>query len=127
MTRKECIFAEKAPEPGHYSHAVRYGDTLYLSGQVAEDPATGELVTGSIAAQTQRILENIQIVLEAAGSNLDNVLKVTVYLTDINQKPEMNDMYKKFFPKNPPARVAIAVKALDDGLDVEMDAIAGLG
>lgn len=126
MVRKECVFAEKAPEPGHYSHAVRYGKLLFLSGQVAEDPLTGELVTGSIAAQTRRILENIKIVLEAAGSSLDKVLKVTVYLTDIGQKPEMNEVYKKFFPENPPARVAVAVKALDGGLDVEMDAIAGL-
>ena len=126
MSGKECIFAEKAPEPGHYSHAVRYGNMLFLSGQVAEDPTTGDLVAGSIADQTRRILENIKIVLEAAGSSLDKVLKVTIYLTDIEQKPEMNAVYKEYFPKNPPARVAVAVKALDDGLDVEMDAIAGL-
>ena len=126
MPSKECIFSDKAPEPGYYSQAVRYGDLVFLSGQVSEDPATGEVVKDSIANQTRRILTNIKTVLEAAGSSLDMVLKVRIYVTDIAHKPEMNEVYKEFFPVNPPARVAVAVKELDDDLDVEIDVVAGV-
>lgn len=125
MPSKEIIFTENAPEPGPYSQAVRYGDLLFLSGQVAEDPRTGEVVKGSIAEQTRLTLENIKAVLEAAGSSLEMVLRVNIYLTDITTKPEMNAVYQEYFPRNQPTRVAVAVKELDDDLDVEMDVIAG--
>ncbi len=126
MPRKECIFTDNAPEPGHYSQAVRYGNLVFLSGQVSEDPKTGETVKDSVANQTRRILNNLKAVLEASGSSMEQVLKVTIFLTDIKAKPEMNAVYKEFFPKDPPARIAVAVKELDDNLDVEMDIIAGV-
>lgn len=125
MPKKECIFTEKAPEPGCYSQAVRYGNLVFLSGQVSEDVATGDIVKDSIANQTRRILTNIKTILEAAGSSLDMVLKVRIYVSDINHKPEMNEVYKEFFPHEPPARVAVAA-ALDDDLDVEIDVVAGI-
>ncbi len=125
MPRKECIFTDKAPAPGHYSQAVRYGDLLFLSGQVSEDPATGEVVKDGIANQTRRILTNIKTILEAGNSSLDLVLKVRIYVSDIAHKPAMNEVYKEFFPFDPPARVAVAA-ALDDDLDVEIDVVAGV-
>lgn len=126
MPRKECIFTDKAPEPGLYSQAVKYGNLVFLSGQVSQDPGTGEVIKDSIANQTRRILNNIKTVLEASGSSLDLVLKVRIYVTDIALKPEMNEVYKEFFPANRPARVAVAVKGIDDDMDIEIDVVAGV-
>lgn len=126
MPKKEIIYTKNAPKPGHYSQAVRYGNLLFLSGQVSEDPATGEVIKDSVANQTRRILDNLKAVLEAAGSSMEQVLKVTIFLKDVIQKPEMNEVYTTYFPKNPPARIAVAVKGIDEDLDVEMDVIAGV-
>lgn len=126
MPRKECIFTDKAPEPGPYSQAVKYGNLVFLSGQVSQDPVTGEVVKDGIANQTRRILNNIKTVLEASGSGLDLVLKVRIYVTDIALKPEMNEVYMEFFPTNRPARVAVAVKGIDDDMDIEIDVVAGV-
>ena len=123
--QKEIVYSDKAPEPGPYSQAVKYGNLVFVSGQTSDDPVTHEPIHDSIASQTERILTHIDYILEAAGSGLDKVLKVNVYLSEWEHKPEMNAVYRKFFPHTPPARIAMAVKGLDSGLDVEIDCIAG--
>ncbi|MDR1921946.1 MAG: RidA family protein [Candidatus Adiutrix sp.] len=124
MSEREIIYTDKAPAPGPYSQAVKYAGLVFVSGQTPEDPATGRPLKGSMGEQTEIVLANIKAILEAAGSSLEKVLKVNIYLSDIAKKPEMNEVYKKFFPHDPPARIAMAVKGLDDGLDVEIDVIA---
>ena len=122
---KEVIYTDKAPEPGAYSQAIKYGDLIFVSGQTSDDPLTHEPVRGSIEDQTQRILTHIGYILEAAGSSMEQVLKCNVYLSDWEDKERMNAVYKEFFPHNPPARICMAVKGLDSGLNVEIDCIAG--
>ena len=126
MGQREIVFTDQAPAPGPYSQAIKYGGLVFVSGQTPEDPRTGQPIRGSITRQTEVVLTNIKAILEAAGSSLEKVLKVNVYLSDLKLKPEMNETYKKFFPANPPARIAMAVKGLDDDLDIEIDVIAGL-
>ena len=121
---KEIIYTENAPEPGNYSQAVKLGDLIFVSGQTADDPETGKPVHGSVAEQTELILTNTQSILKAAGSSMEKVLKVNVYISDMKYKKEMDEVYKSFFENNPPARIAMAVKGLDAGLDVEIDVIA---
>ena len=125
MSQREVIFTKQAPEPGPYSQAIKYGSLVFVSGQTPEYPDTNEPCHGSIKEQTELVFNNIKAVLEAAGSSLAKVLKVTIFLTDIRLKPEMNEVYVKFFPKDPPARIALACKDLDDPLHViEVDVIA---
>ncbi|RCW42027.1 MULTISPECIES: RidA family protein [unclassified Halanaerobium] len=121
---KEIIYTENAPEPGNYSQAVKFGDLIFVSGQTADDPETGKPVHGTVAEQTELILTNTKNILEAAGSSMEKVLKVNVYISDMKYKKEMDEVYKTFFGNNPPARIAMAVKGLDAGLDVEIDVIA---
>jgi len=121
---KEIIYTENAPEPGNYSQAVKLGDLIFVSGQTADDPETGKPVHGSVAEQTELILTNTKNIIEAAGSSMEKVLKVNVYISDMKYKKEMDEVYKSFFKNNPPARIAMAVKGLDAGLDVEIDVIA---
>lgn len=121
---KEIIYTENAPDPGNYSQATKLGNTIYVSGQTADDPETGKAVHGTVAEQTELILKNIKNILEAAGSSMEKVLKVNVYISDMKYKKEMDEVYKSFFEDNPPARIAMAVKGLDAGLDVEIDVIA---
>ena len=110
---------------GPFSPAVREGDRVYTSGQVAQDPATGKLIAGGVAAQTEQILHNLAVILRAADKSLDDVVKVNVYLTDIRDFAEMNDVYAKHFAPPYPARTTVAVAALPLGAQVEMEAIAG--
>jgi 2-iminobutanoate/2-iminopropanoate deaminase len=123
---RRVIYTDKAQEPGPYSQAIAYGNLVFVSGQTSDDPVTHEPVKDSIGSQTERILTHIKVILEQAGSGLDKVLKVNVYLSDWSHKEEMNSVYRTFFPHDPPARIAMAVKGLDSGLDVEIDCIAGL-
>lgn len=111
---------------GPYVQAVRTGGLVFLSGQIALDPGTMDLVSGGVAAQTQRVMENLSAVLEAAGSDLSRVLKTTVYLVDMGAFAEMNEVYRRFFRENPPARATVAVAALPKGALVEIDAVAEL-
>ena len=124
---KESIFAEKAPAAiGPFSHAVRTDNLLFISGQLPVDPATGELVKATIQTQVSMALTNLKSVLEAAGGTMDNVVKTTVFLKDMNDFAEMNQIYQTFFQKNYPARSAFQVAKLPKDAMVEIEAIAVL-
>ncbi|MDP3000287.1 MAG: RidA family protein [Acidobacteriota bacterium] len=125
---QQIIATEKAPLAiGPYSQAVAHNGLLYLSGQIALDPATGQLIEGDAAAQTERVLENLKAVLEAAGSSLDRVLKTTVYLKDLGEFARMNEVYARYFPENPPARATVEVARLPRDARVEIEAVALIG
>jgi 2-iminobutanoate/2-iminopropanoate deaminase len=127
---KEQVRTERAPAAiGPYSQAIRFdGSRLVVTaGQLGMEPRTGELVPGGIAAESRQALENLKAVLEAAGSSLDRVVKVTVLLADIREFPEMNAVYQQFFAAPHPARSAFAVAALPKGGRVEIEALAELG
>lgn len=122
--KKEVSTAGAPAAIGPYVQAVRVGGLLFLSGQIALDPATGQLVDGTVAQQTERALESLKAVLEAGGSDLSRVLKTTVYLVDMSAFAEMNEVYARYFQQHPPARSTVAVAALPRGAKVEIDAIA---
>lgn len=123
MTR-DAVTSDKLPAPvGPFSLAVRGGDLLFLSGQVAQDPATGELIDGDVADQTDQILRNLATALEAAGKDLGDVVRVGVYLTDMADFAAMNEAYSRHFAEPYAARTAIGVAALPLGAAVEMDVV----
>jgi len=122
---KEIISTDKAPAAvGPYSQAVKAGNLLFASGQIPLDPITNELVEGDVQVQTRQVLTNLKALLTAAGASLDKVVKTTVFLTDMNDFPLMNEIYSEFFPSNPPARACVAVSALPKAVSVEVEAIA---
>jgi 2-iminobutanoate/2-iminopropanoate deaminase len=122
---RNVVTTTRAPEAiGPYSQAIAAGGVVYCSGQVPLEPASGELVGESAAEQTRRCLENLQAVLEAAGTSLARVVKVTVYLTDMGDYAEFNTVYARFFTAEPPARAAVEVTALPKGARVEVDCMA---
>ena len=122
---RRIIATDKAPAAvGPYSQAVRVDNSIFTAGQIALDPATGKLIEGDIAAQTRQVLQNISAVLEAAGSSLAQVIKTTVYLTDMDDFAAMNQVYAEFFPADPPARTTVQVARLPLGARVEIEAIA---
>lgn len=124
---KKIIATKKAPAAvGPYSQAVlvESAGLLYTAGQIPLDPVSGELVGGGIEAETRQVLKNLQAVLEAGGSSLANVVKTTVFLSDMGNFGAMNGVYLEFFPENPPARSAVAVKELPKGVMVEIEAVA---
>ncbi|MDW7739414.1 MAG: Rid family detoxifying hydrolase [Bacillota bacterium] len=121
---KKCIDIEGISKAGPYSHAVEVGEMLFLSGTVPVDPKTGEAVRGDIKRATARVLENIKMILEGAGSSLDNVVKAGVFLTDMADFSDMNEVYKTYFTSEQPARTCVAVKQLPGNFEVEMDIIA---
>ena len=124
---KKIIATEGAPKAvGPYSQAVRYGDMLYLSGQLCLNPETGEFERDSVAMQTRRCMENIRAVLNAAGGDMKNILKCTVFLSSMDHFDEMNRVYAEYFQEAPPARLTVASAGIYDDLDVEIDAVAGL-
>ena len=109
---------------GPYSQAIVAGELVFVSGQIPLDPATGKLVEGTIAAQTDRVMQNLKGILEAAGSSLDKVVRTTVFLTDLNDFEELNRAYGTWFTGDPPARATVQVSRLPKGVAVEIDAIA---
>jgi len=123
MPRKAIISDKLPTQVIPISLAVYGGSLLYLSGEVAQDPATGKLIDGDIAQQTDQILRNIATALQAAGKDLDDVVRVGVYLTDMADFAAMNEVYGKYFTEPYPARTAIGVAALPLGAVVEMDAV----
>lgn len=123
--RREPVETPQAPKAiGPYTQAIRADGVVYTSGQIGLDPATGALVPGGIEAQTRRVLENLKAVLAAAGSSLDRVLRVTVYLTDLGHFQAMNRIFAEFLDAHRPARSTVGVAALPMGALVEMDMIA---
>jgi len=122
---KEIIHTNDAPAAvGPYSQGVKVGNLLFTAGQVPLDPATGKLVAGDIAAQTEQVMKNLQAVLAAAGTNFDNVVKSTVFLADINDFAAMNGVYGRYVGELPPARSAFQVAALPLGARVEIEMVA---
>ena len=109
---------------GPYSQGVSSQGFLFLSGQIPLDPATGKMIEGDIAAQTERVLENLKAVLESGGSSLRQVVKTTVYLKDMNEFARMNEVYGRYFSENPPARATVEVARLPRDVRVEIDCIA---
>lgn len=123
--RKEVISTENAPAAvGPYSQAIGIGDLVYTAGQVPLDRNTGELVGGGVQEQAQQALDNLKAVLEAAGSNLENVVKTTVFLQNMSDYGAVNEVYARYFGDNAPARSAVAVAALPLGALVEIEAVA---
>lgn len=123
MTRR-IISTENAPRAiGPYSQAIRAGNTVYLSGQVALDPATGELVTGDFEHEARRVFENLQAVAQAAEATLDDAVRVTIYLVDMAQFPVVNAVMAQYFREPYPARVTIGVASLPRGARVEVDCV----
>ena len=121
----EPITSDRLAKPvGPFSPAVRDGDRVYTSGQVAQDPATGKLIEGGVAAQTEQIFHNLKVILEAADKSLADVVKVNVYLMDIKRFTEMNEVYARHFVAPYPARTTIAVAALPLGAEVEIEMVA---
>lgn len=111
---------------GPYSHGVISGGLLYCSGQTPLDPESGELVTGTIQDRTRRCLDNLGAVCAAAGAQLADAVRMTVYVTDMSAFAQVNEAYAEYFPVDPPARVTIGVAALPLGTDVEIDAVVAL-
>ena len=125
---KQIVATEHAPKAiGPYSQAVVHNGIAYLSGQIPLDPATQQLIEGDIAAQTERVLENIQAVLAACGSSLDGVLKTTVFLADMSEFARMNEVYGRYFSENAPARSTVQAARLPRDVRVEIDCIAIAG
>jgi 2-iminobutanoate/2-iminopropanoate deaminase len=124
---REAVTALGAPAAiGPYSHAVRTGGLLFCSGQIPVDPESGELVHGGPAVQARRCLENLAAVCSAAGAELSDAVRMTVYVIDMGAFAEVNDAYASFFPADPPARVTIGVASLPKGAQVEIDAVVAL-
>lgn len=122
---KKIITTPEAPAAiGPYSQAIRIGDFLYTSGQISLDPNSMELITGNIEVETERVLKNIEAILLADGLSLNNIIKTTVYLTDLSEFGRMNQVYEKFFVETKPARACVQVAALPKGAKVEIEAIA---
>ena len=122
---KKVIQTEKAPKAiGPYSQAIQAGNFLFLSGQIPLDPKTGELVKGDIRKQTQQVLENIKGVLESQGLGMEDIVKVAIFLKDIGNFNQVNEVYATYFPSSPPARSTVEVAKLPRDADIEIEAIA---
>jgi len=127
VTVREVIATDRGPKGiGPYSQAVKANGFIFISGQIPLDPRTQELVEGDVARQTERVMENLKGIVEAAGSSLDRVVKTTVFLKDLADFPAMNEVYSRYFPANPPARATVQVARLprDVGVEIELIALA---
>lgn len=123
--KKKVIQTEKAPKAiGPYSQAIQAGNLIFLSGQLPIDPATGELMKGDIGKQTRQVLDNLKAVLESQGLGMEDVVKVTIFLREMDNFSSVNEVYGTYFPSSPPARSAIGVANLPRNAEVEMEAIA---
>jgi 2-iminobutanoate/2-iminopropanoate deaminase len=121
--KKETIATEHAPRPGGaYSQGIRWGDLIFTAGQVAVDPATGKPVEGGLREQARQVLQNVKAVLEAGGSSLDAVVKTTCFLADLADFAAFNEVYREFFPSDPPARSTVGAALISPWM-VEVEAI----
>jgi reactive intermediate/imine deaminase len=124
ITPKKEIYTEMAPAPiGVYSQALQSGDMVYISGQIPVDPRTGEMIQGDFNVQVKQALQNLSEITKAAGGNLDNIVKLTVYLADLNNFGMVNEIMKESFHKPYPARVAVEIKSLPKHASVEIEAV----
>ncbi|MCK5103711.1 MAG: RidA family protein [Cyclobacteriaceae bacterium] len=122
---KSIIYSEKAPAPiGPYSQAVKAANTLYVSGQIPIDTKTGQIVTDDIAMETNQVMKNISSILNAAGMDLSNIVKCSIFVTDMSDFSLVNAAYEKYFDSEPPARETVEVAALPKGVHVEISCIA---
>ena len=129
MAEKRAIRTERAPAPfqgAPYSQGIAFGDLVFVSGQVAIDPATNEPSGGGIEEQTERTLENVKAILEEAGSSLDKVIKASIFLADFADFPAMNQVYARYMGDTPPARATVQVAGLPSGLRIEIEVVAHL-
>ncbi|MDR2174905.1 MAG: RidA family protein [Synergistaceae bacterium] len=125
---KKIVSTDKAPEAiGPYSQAVQAGDFLFASGQIALDPRTGQMVTGSVEEEAERVLENVKGLLEGAGFTMRQVVKTTVFAASMDDFAAVNGVYARYFGENPPGRSFVAVKALPRGARVEVEVVAWKG
>ena len=121
------IHTPYAPTPGgHYSQAIIHNGLVYVAGQLPINPVTGEKITGSIEDQTEQVIKNVEAILEAAGCGLENIIKTTVYISDIQLWNRVNDVYARFFGNHKPARAVVPVSTLHYGFQIEMEAIAAV-
>jgi 2-iminobutanoate/2-iminopropanoate deaminase len=124
---RDVVLTERGPKPiGPYSQAVRVNGFLFVSGQVALDPKTGEMSTGDVREQTERVLENVKGIVEAAGSKMPHVIKTTVFLKNMNDFTAMNEVYARFFTAAPPARSTVEVARLPKDALVEIEVVAAI-
>lgn len=122
---KKIIFTKEAPAPiGPYSQAVLHGNTLYVSGQIAIDQTSGSIVTENIEKETERVMENIGLILKEAGSGFSNVIKCSIFVKDMDNFGRINEIYGKYFTENPPARETVEVSRLPKDVNVEISCIA---
>jgi 2-iminobutanoate/2-iminopropanoate deaminase len=122
---KKVVFTEKAPKPiGPYSQAIIAGNLIFTAGQIPIDPATNQVVQGDIKEQTRRVLENLRAILESVGATFDDVVKVTIYMKDLNEFSAMNEVYSEYFKNSPPARTTVEVSRLPRDVKIEIDLIA---
>ena len=125
MTNREVVITDKAPKAvGPYSQAIMSVDFIFTAGQIAINPATGNIIEGDFKSRVRQILSNLDIILREADSSLDNAVKLTVFLTDLSRFDELNDVFREIFGNDPPARSAVQVSDLPLGTDVEIDCIA---
>ena len=123
---KKIINTNNAPAPiGPYNQAIEYGNMLFISGQIPIDPKTGNLVEGDIKAETTQVMENLKAILTEAGLDFSNILKTTIFLMDMGQFPQVNEVYGKYFTTDAPARETVQVSGLPKGVKVEISMVAG--
>ena len=124
---KKIIHTPNAPEPvGPYSQAIQLGNLLFISGQIPLDPQTGKLIKDDFPKQCRQVLNNVQAILEAANTSLEQVVKVTIFLTDLSRFEEFNQIYSEYFGAYKPARSCVEVSALPKGVSLEIEAIASI-
>ncbi|MFN3403272.1 MAG: RidA family protein [Cytophagaceae bacterium] len=122
---KEIIRSEKAPAPiGPYSQAVMHNGVLFVSGQIALHPVSGELITNNIQQETHQVMQNLQAILESAGLSFSNVVKCSIFVKDLNNFTQINSVYGEYFPSDPPARETVEVSRLPKDVNVEISCIA---
>ena len=124
---KRIIFAKDAPAPiGPYSQAVVHGNTLYVSGQIAIDQQTGQILTGTIEEETDQVMKNLKLILAEAGADFSQVIKCSIFVKDMNNFGRINEVYGKYFTENPPARETVEVSRLPKDVNVEISCIAAI-